>query len=776
MSSILIYNYNNYYNRKVKKEDNLTDYGTPVYIETGTNINFNPSDGVMTQYVAGKLNNKYEDNGNYLIYSTDNTNITSRWFILEADRLRGGQYQLTLRRDTVVDYLEDILDAPSYIERAIVDNENVLIFNPENVTLNQIKKEEKLLKDDTKCAWLVGFINRTYAGGSLEVTANIISDFTYNALNDWALYEYYDKFIFKETAREYRLYFDTTNVFGTWHYYIVINGANKNNWKLVNTSNAEWSYSPVILNATSGIEKTFFQYIKDNVSYTELVNGSAPYIDNITSYNTEVYYSISSAIGKVVEISGGIFYAVKKKDGYKNGYGEYNISQGALGETLTTIVKNFSAYKSGNAIFIIRIKSDSIKYTLQRLEQGTYKTTIAGPDRLHLKDAPYDMFCIPYSDQTIKNSKVTDWQDISNTRSLALSIAQGIAVSLGSNLYDIQLLPFCPMTGIRGSETELDINSSEGTRYVTISDSNNKKVGVLLWSAASSNNVIIPYNLEQTEDIKLSENTTKYRLAASDYSSYFDFSPWKNGGISGINVDFTYIPFGSYIHINPNWGGLYGSDFGDYRGLIIQGSFSIANLSDKWIEYQIQNSTFQKIFDRETQTLNTNRGYQRADEIVGAIAGSFQTSAQGFMVGGPIGAIAGGVLGLGAGLTDYGISEAKYQESLASRKDIFELRLDAIQALPRTLSKVSSYVANNKIFPMIEIYECTDTEKQAFIAKIENESMTVGIYDTIRPYTYNSYHNDRGFIRAKPIKIEAIGDTHLINAISEELQKGVYFK
>ena len=281
----------------------------------------------MTQYVAGKLNNKYEDNGNYLIYSADNTNITSRWFILEADRLRGGQYQLTLRRDTVVDYLEDILDAPSYIERAIVDNENVLIFNPENVTLNQIKKEEKfsptterislcavLIRQsaDTKCAWLVGFINRTYAGGSLEVTANIISDFTYNALDDWALYEYYDKFIFKETAREYRLYFDTTNTFGTWHYYIVINGANKNNWKLVNTSNAEWSYSPVILNATSGIEKTFFQYIKDNVSYTELVNGSAPYIDNITSYNTEVYYSISSAIGKVVEISGGIFYAVKK--------------------------------------------------------------------------------------------------------------------------------------------------------------------------------------------------------------------------------------------------------------------------------------------------------------------------------------------------------------------------------------------------------------------------------------------------------------------------------
>lgn len=78
MASIFVYDYNSYYNRKVKKEDTLDKYGEPVYFESTTNLNFNANDGVSAGYVAGKLNNPYDDDGNYLIYSADNTNITSR--------------------------------------------------------------------------------------------------------------------------------------------------------------------------------------------------------------------------------------------------------------------------------------------------------------------------------------------------------------------------------------------------------------------------------------------------------------------------------------------------------------------------------------------------------------------------------------------------------------------------------------------------------------------------------------------------------------------------
>ena len=60
MASIFIYNYNNYYNRRVKGQNNtLSDYGEPIYIESGNALNFNPADGVSTTFTAGKLNNSY---------------------------------------------------------------------------------------------------------------------------------------------------------------------------------------------------------------------------------------------------------------------------------------------------------------------------------------------------------------------------------------------------------------------------------------------------------------------------------------------------------------------------------------------------------------------------------------------------------------------------------------------------------------------------------------------------------------------------------------------
>lgn len=53
MAKIAIYKYNNYYSRVRKRSDTLADYGTPLYTEVGM-VNFNPKDGVNTQYVAGR--------------------------------------------------------------------------------------------------------------------------------------------------------------------------------------------------------------------------------------------------------------------------------------------------------------------------------------------------------------------------------------------------------------------------------------------------------------------------------------------------------------------------------------------------------------------------------------------------------------------------------------------------------------------------------------------------------------------------------------------------
>lgn len=79
---------------------------------------------------------------------------------------------------------------------------------------------------------------------------------------------------------------------------------------------------------------------------------------------------------------------------------------------------------------------------------ATHTITIPTPaNRIHCKDAPFDMFCIPYTEGKIKNSSMTSWSNIQGDLLLFLSLSQSIAQQLGSNLYDLQLLPYAPVTG-----------------------------------------------------------------------------------------------------------------------------------------------------------------------------------------------------------------------------------------------------------------------------------------------------------------------------------------
>lgn len=94
-----------------------------------------------------------------------------------------------------------------------------------------------------------------------------------------------------------------------------------------------------------------------------------------------------------------------------------------------------------------------------------------------------------------------------------------------------------------------------------------------------------------------------------------------------------------------------------------------------------------------------------------------------------------------------------------------------IQALPSSLAKTSALTFNNKIFPILEYYTCTDEEKQALRDKIKYNGMTVGrigiIVDFIR--------EEKTYIKGKLIRLESIDeDFHILNAIADEMNKGVF--
>ena len=187
MIVLLLKGYNNYFNRIIKKEASITAYkeASTSYLEYGS-VNFNPNDGITTSLIVGGDTQKIV-NGNttkildfekagspdYFIAYENGTgltqNIHSRWFIVECVRVRAGQYQLSLKRDVIADYYNDIKAAPVYIEKAMItDSQNPLLYNGEGFAVNQIKTQEYLLKDRSGVAWVVGYVSQKMMSDTID--------------------------------------------------------------------------------------------------------------------------------------------------------------------------------------------------------------------------------------------------------------------------------------------------------------------------------------------------------------------------------------------------------------------------------------------------------------------------------------------------------------------------------------------------------------------------------------------------------------------------------
>lgn len=763
----------------------MSDYGTPIYIESGNAVNFNPADGVNTVFVAGKMSNSYTGKGDYFIYSEDNVSVTSRWFILEADRTRNGQYRLQLRRDVIVDNYAAVMNGTALIEKGTVSDENPLIYNSEPIPTNQIKTKEYALSDDTKAAWIVGYIARNTSydnGGSTAKnkmtfeTSVIIPDITVKTLAEWT----FNKYVGKQLARSIPTpYFDFA----------------LKDYNFSHKAYRNFSFNQKVTDEFNNTDKfdnalriynfdSYLNWLKTKKSDIEDKNNqyNKLYFPARVSVNQSDYDMLSFLQGKIIQ-AGTDYYKINVA--FKSIETKVDIDLNKQGDYMYKYL--YDLFNSYNSKFIYDHgfygryvwNYDTITLSLEPMTYGSYFCEFPDENnRYHLKDAPYDMFAIPYSD--------TGWlQGLKHNKTLTLSIAQELSRKLDANLYDMQILPYCPFGGytIRtpGNMLLMDTNKKRFTRVV---DTQDNTMLYIIWCTASSGTK----NITITEDIsytnkKIENQCSMYRLVSPNFNGQFEFSLAKNDTktLNTFNIDFTYLPYNPYIHITPvPFSGLYGEDFNDARGLICSGDFSLARVNDAWQSYQLQNKNYQAIFDRQIQNMDVNRKYQRIEESVGAVAGSFQTSAQGFMVGGGVGAAVGGVLGLSAGLGDVALSEGKYKEQRSYAQDIHQYQLENVRALPYSLSKTTAFTFNNKIFPILEYYTCTDEEKFAVANEIANTGMTVGVIGQVQDYAFNTWsYKDivsRNFVKCRLIRLEDIkDDTHLIDAISNELNKGVYF-
>lgn len=783
--TLYLMHFNNYYNRQVKFYDSIDKYPGYLYIESGSNLNFNPNDGVNTTFTAGRAGNPYYGHADYCIITEPHPTISgievivSRWFIIEQKRNLKGQYTLQLRRDVLVDYYNQVITAPTYIEKATLRDDNPLIYNSENISVNRIKTEETLLKDYTGIAWIVGYLDRKYEGGAITINANSIEDETVNGISNWSYYSYVNTPIRKIMGASIEFDVKSYSDGYYWTYYYNKYGAG---W-----SRKEITYSqaqnPVIINGFNMLTKFANDYI-----IPDWFRLAKMYITNPNSYNDSTYSDILQLENRVIKDSStNKFYKVSL---VKNSSAQsYEANTDVEGNQLHTALQNKAStstnYRSGTVDSRVVISYDSLQISLQELAEGEYKVTFPNAtNRLHLKDAPYDMFCIPCPvDKEITISNVNPAINVPMNKELAISLAQGIAEQLGKNLFDLQLLPFCPMTGlVVEADGDININTTDAKRFTAITNgAGDTNRGVLLWSLASQGTFNIPYS-KQVTNKKLESICDTYRLCSPNYNGQFEFDLTMNDGIDYFNVDYTYLPYTPYIHINPNFKGLFGKDFDDARGLIIQGDFSICYLSDAWVNYVNNNKNYLNIFNREVDNMKLTQHVNRIQQIVGSLTGAAGAGVGlGVLTGSPKAGIAGGVGSLVGAAIDVGLTETLNAEALEYKNDMFEFQKQNIQAMPSSIAKTTAYTNNNKIFPVLEYYTCTETEKEAVANKIAWNGMTVGVIDQVQNYINNSWSykfiEDKGYIKGRVIRIDGIQDDfHLLTAISDEMFKGGYFK
>lgn len=795
MQSVYLLHYNNYYNRIVKKESTLAGYLLDAYLlDSFDNVNFVDNDGVNTTYVCNT-----DTNPDYIVVANGDV-ISSRWYVIEKSILRNGQYRFTLRRDVIVDAYESAVSAPCFIEKATLQKNDPLIFNGEDMTVNQIKTSEYALKDETGCAWVVGYIPKDSFNGdeaSRTVKGDVIldggasADITVENLTDWDYNQYANGTKFKGAFN------------GSVEYGVFCYNNFGGNFKMIGAGIYSDDTIPSYDNDYD--IPNFTTPNLDNTGYT--LNIKARFSSAVADFRQKVWKGTSGFNGKLREVTGNAYpndeNTFKNLNGkviYESASGLYRRikinSQFIKNEqtiisptsTPTLALLLFSNIDKGTSEYDWSIEGNPndnsyravysyYEYTIEYEQIYTSATVVvsAPENRYHLEDQPYDMFCIPYSDdlQIYKNGVAY----VKANKSIAVNMATQIGATTGTgNVYDVQLLPYCPVRYCILDDGTFDIKSA---KHDIIKDSNGTTLGVILWATTSAFTIDIQHEIVVT-DPKIESQTDVYRLTSPNFNGQFEFNAAKNGGVESFNVDCNYKPFNPYIHVNPNFKLLYGQDFNDARGLICGGDFSLPQLSNAWANYQLENKNYQAIFDRQIQNMEVNNKVQRQKEIISAAIGTAQGGLMGAASGmqyGPGGAVAGGVGGtlasLAGGIADVNFNEQLRNEALDYTKDMYGYNLGNIQALPTSLTKTSAFTYNNKIFPILEYYTCTDQEKQALRDKIKYNGMTVMRIGTIAEFIPNA---EKQYIKGRIIRLDGIEeDYHFLKAISEEIFKGAFF-
>lgn len=724
-------------------------------------------------------------------------NIVSRWFIVNSKKIREGQYAYSLYRDLIADYYSIVVNAPAFIEKATIGLNDPMIFNSENMTFNQIKETQTPLKDKFGYPWVVGYIDRKTAETTITIPRNeFVVDYDLESLEEYDYYAYKDT-AFRDTAPRnvtFGLYCSLVVrgplLFEQVSNYTVGFDINGN---LKNPGDKTYLQTGVSVSINTGL-KVGYKIAEGSLitQVAEQLPVAAKSFDwkniDLSPYTPTPFQNIANESGKIIK-AGDTYYRVNVVNaGITLPEKTVVDVNSELGRQMTAMVGKMSSLSEQllDPYFVCMTQAQTYKLEFNPIDVDSYILIIPSENnRIHCQNAPYDIFAMPYGDYRLVHKGKSK---SSIDKNMMMRMMQQLQITLGSELYDLQLLPYCPLFPEMISSRKIDTAylGADIDKYVsTVFPDDNQEAwtGAIFWmSNADFEQDIVTGDIQGPTDgisCKLMSETRVYRLCSPNYSSVFEINAAKNGGLHNFKAYCSYKPFTPYIQVAPEFNRLYGKNFKDARGLICGGDFSLPRTSSAWVEFELNNKNYQINFDRQIENLEINNSLAQQEAKVQAIVGVAQGVTTGAVTGlgaggvygAAIGGVAGGVASAIGAAADWDILQKKQAENLDFTKDQFGYALGNIGAQPRTLTKVSAFNINNQIFPFLEVYGATIEEEVAFENKLKYNGMTVMAIGTISQYL----QEEPSYIKGKIIRLEGLDeDYHVALAISEEINKGVY--
>ena len=660
--------------------------------ERRDNVNFNPNDGLTTEIV---INDILDFEPDYLLV-LDHDVIVSRWYVIEIQRTRGSQAKFSIRRDVIYDYLEDLMDAPIYVHKGMLPEDDPFVLNDEGMSLNQIKTDEIKLSDYSEVPWIVIY----YAKNATTATINTNGfNFTFPISNHRALLgEEYDAIAIP--YGDIDIHIDENTVYHSYKAYA----------------------------------KTIAQEIA-------LALGDACYDIQLLPYCPE-----QEALSKYQPD----FYCkwLSSFPGSKDKFNNLSRTASSGSKTIVLRTNDFEEIEEEPGKFIYRATFSSGDFGIDQ-KCTLSNIGVSMSIESDITDSPSGVDAITF-----------------NTKKLEIELHDADYYHLTNITYIITY--------------DVSTSGAANALFILNVENSSFKVNIKKYELR-----VVPH----PESKKIMSNCYLYRLVSPNYQGSFDFNVGKNGneGLDDIQVYCTYKPYTPLIKAAPTFDLLYGKNYKDNRGLICGGDFSLTRISSAWVSYQLQNKNYQNIFNREIQNLDFNQNVAMRETVVagaigvaqgalyGGAAGSMMGgwSTIGSVIGGAAGAVTGAAISATASAADIGFLAERQKEERSYAIDKYNYQIGNIKAIPNTLTKVGSFDAISKYFPILEIYTCTDKELEAFINKIKYESMTVMRIDTMR-YYYHKF-NELCYFKGELIRNDMIAcDYHILMAIFDELMRGVF--